>query len=168
MLCNCSTSTWKNSFCSVFSGDKMAKDLTRDSIDVTIQLYWGCNMYSAAYSKWGREMRFWQISLSLRWGEHRKGWRKMAFKVTPPIVISLAGTFSKLFSSWIFKMFLRERTSHFNMSIWNVTFCFSVVFKEHPISCYLGEFLYSYGLPFSPSLSLHINPHHKVSTSVTF
>lgn len=61
------------------------------------------------------------------------------FQVTDDIQdIGLAGTFSTLFSSWIFKRFLRERTSHFNMPIWNVAFCFSVEFKEHPINSYLG------------------------------
>lgn len=50
------------------------------------------------------------------------------------------------------------------MSIWSVTFCFSVLFKEHRINHYLGD---PYILWAPLFLSLPI-PHHKASASVIF
>lgn len=41
---------------------------------------------------------------------------------------------------WLnFQNVSRSKTSHFTISVWNVTFCFSVFFKEHPIDNNLGD-----------------------------
>lgn len=133
----------------MFCGDKVASDLASEMASICKDTENVCMFCCTCMTLWERSWD--SLEWTFRWQLRRLSFRHLAPRISRDKNIFCNS--SQVF--WLnFQNVSRNRTSPFTIPVWNVTFCFSVFFKEHPIDNKLGH-LYN---PWAILCSL-LSPH---------